>query len=406
MTTRTWRTTAFCIMVLLSSGCWDHQPPETIAFVHMIGIDHDSENPSQMSVTQMIAIPSALAAGGAGAGGKPEGTPFYLLSATGNSVEGAQLASIDHLSRIPKLEHMVALIVGEEFARSGIGHTISWALRHPQVRPGAWLLVSEKSAQMFLDAGPALDPLPGAAIIGLMAHADRVPSTFPVKIYEFAQTVLSPRKDGLAPLVRRMNPLVTRVPPGFQPRPFAGEGPLTGTEPLDTQIQLMGMAVFKGDRMVGKLTGDDASGISWIHGAAKGPVSLPHPVRQDLFITALAIRSSAKRRAELRDDKLVLSIEVSTSMDVWDADMLEPVAVGKNLTAIQKAVEDGIKKDIQQTIQTLQLLRADVFGFAEELYRRAPADWKRIAAVWDDLYEEATLDIKVDVFLRRSGLAR
>lgn len=407
MGTRARCTATLLFILLLSAGCWDHQPPETAAFIHMVGIDRNPENPAEMTVTQMIALPSALVAGGAGGGGgsQPEGTPYYLLSSTGSAVEGALLAGMDHLSRLPRLEHMIALVLGEDFARDGVGPTISWALRHPQVRPGAWLLVSEKSAQMFLDARPALDPLPGAAIAGLLRHADRIPSTMPVKIYEFAQTMLSPRRDGFAPLVRRVNPLLTRVPPGFEQQPFVGVGS-SDTQSMDTQIQIIGMAIFSGDRMVGTLTGPDASGMVWLAGTSKAPVSVPHPQRSGHFLSALAIDTKTRNTADLRGDRLVLLVDVSVTMDAWEAGILEPVAVGTYVSEIEQALEEEIERDIRRTLAALRSMRADTFGFAEQLYRSAPADWHRIAAVWDDMYEQAAVEVTVDVHLRRSGIAR
>src|SRR5690625_167158 len=174
---------------VLLIGCWDHQPPENTAFILLIGLDMHPEDPDDKTITQLAVLPAGLATGQEG--GQPEGSPFYLLSNSARTLEGAQWAVVDHLSRLPRLDHLKALVLSEEVAREGlvVEPSVAWALRHPQIRPGIFLFVSEQSAQEFLDATPALDPLPGAALSGLMRHSERVPHILPIQMYEFAQTL-------------------------------------------------------------------------------------------------------------------------------------------------------------------------------------------------------------------------
>lgn len=399
------------IMVLLAlcalmSGCWDHHPPENSAFIIMLGLDTEPDDPQHTVVTQLAVIPSALAAGEQS--GQSQGTPFYLLSNAAATLESAQLTVFDHLSRVPRLEHLTGIVFGHEFARAGrsTAPAISWALRHPQIRPGAFLFVTDDSAQQFLDARPALDPLPGAAIVGLMRHSDRLPFVYPVRVYEFARTLLSPRMDGAIPLVGRANPLSARVPVEFEQQPFVGASSGDGDEPMDTQIQLLGMAVFKGSRMVGTLTADDGSGLTWIAGSSKSFLSVPHPEHPDDFVVAVAVKHDTKRRARLDGDKLILSIETTVIMDLWGEGSFQPVALGKHLPDINEALVASVEEHIKRTMKRLQDLRVDIFGFGEELYRASPKDWDKVAHVWDEVYADATLDIRVDVTVRRTGLSR
>src|SRR5690606_23228539 len=113
------------------------------------------------AVTQLAIIPGAFSAQEQGT--EQDKTPFYLLSDKAPTLESAQAAVFDHLSRLPSLEHMDAIVFGQDFARAGRAteSAVSWALRHPQIRPDTFVFVAEGPAQFFLDARPALDPLPG-----------------------------------------------------------------------------------------------------------------------------------------------------------------------------------------------------------------------------------------------------
>lgn len=398
---------ALCIAL---AGCWDNQPPEQSAFVTMIGLDMDPEKPEHKIITQMAVLPAGLSAGASGE--TPDGTPFYLLSTSKRTLEDAQMDVLHHLSRLPRLDHLAAIVISEETAREGktVKPTISWALRHPQIRPGVFLFVAEGAAQEFLDARPALDPLPGAALVGLMRHSARVSSVFPVRTYEFAMAILSPRKDGALPIVRRADPLTARVSPDFEQQPFAGSsgGEVGGdtSESTDSQVELVGMAIFKEETMVGALVEQDAEGVVWLTGVGKSGLSVQHPEHEDKFVNAVAIRSSAKRNAHLKNDQIALTIKIDASMDVWGVGQLEPMGIGPDVKDVAKALEEAIKKRVAKTMEALQQLEADIFGFAEELYRSAPKDWEEVSKRWDALYADASVDIDVKVQVRRTGLSR
>ncbi|MFS8523649.1 MAG: Ger(x)C family spore germination protein [Limnochordales bacterium] len=403
------RTTALCAVLtalaLLPAGCWDHRPPETSAFIIMLGFDEDPEDPAMTAVTQLAIIPGAFAVGNEGSVGLDQ-TPFYLLSDAAPTLESAQAAVFDHLSRLPSLEHMDAIVFGQDFARAGRATepAVAWAMRHPQIRPDTFVFVADGPAQPFLDARPVLDPLPGEAISALMKHSDRVHFVFPMRLYEFARTLLSPRIDAAVPLVGRVDPLSARVPPGFSQRAFVGA--TEGSEPADTQIQLLGMAIFKGKRMVGTLTTDDGSGLRWIYGGNKGILTIPHPVQEGHYIVATSINSSAKRRVRFENGRLVLGIEVQAVMDAWGEGIFEPLAIAKYAPAIERDLAGMIEKNVRKTMERLQELKADIFGFGEELYRSSPKEWDKVAEVWDDVYAGAALEIRARVTLRRTGLSR
>lgn len=399
---------------MLLFGCWDHQPPENTAFILMIGLDKHPEREDQHTITQLAVLPSGLPGGEEKT--SPEGSPFYLLSNTAHTLEGAQLAVVDHLSRLPRLDHLDALVISEDVARegSGIEPTIAWALRHPQIRPGVFFFITDQTAQEFLDATPALDPLPGAALTGLMRHSERVPHIIPVQVYEFAQGLLSPRRDSAVPMVRRINPLAVQIPPDFEQTPYVGfkegEGENdgdSGTDPMDTQITLAGMAIFKRDTMVGTIMREEGKGLRWIDGDSKVSLSIEHPEHAEKFIAAVGIRSSTKRRARLADgDQVTLTIEIKASLDVWGEGMLTPLGVGPQKKDIQEEMGATIEKQVRQSMELLQGMKADIFGFAEELYRSSPRDWDKVAKQWDELYAAADLEIKADVKVRRTGLSR
>lgn len=389
---------------LLLSGCWDHLPLEEAALILGLGLDVDPEDDEQVIVTQLVVIPGSVAASGESSSSR-SGTPFYLLTSKGTTMETALIGALKKHSRLPTMVHLDALVFGHDFARLGrsVEPAASWALINPKIRPGTFVFVADVSAQYFLDAHAVLDPLAGEALTALLDHSDRVPFMYPVRLYEFIQALLTPGKDAAVPYVGRADPASDPVPPHFHPQPFVGQ---SETSALDNQAQLIGMAIFKGSRMIGLLTEKDGNGIGWLYGGTKATVSIPHPDIPNAYIVANTLRSKTKRSAKLDGDQLVLTIEITASMDAWGMGTLQPMSIKDHRDHVDHALADAVEKDVRQTMERLQELKADIFGFGEELYRSSPKDWEKVADVWDDLYATAKVDVRVDVKLKRTGYSR
>jgi len=396
---------ALLALALLASGCLDHRPPERSALVLGLGLDVDPEDETQVVVTQLIVIPSSVAAGSENPSPQP-GTAFFLLSSKATTLEIATAAAVQKLSRIPAYAHMDALVMGEDFARLGrsVEPAVAWAMRHPEIRPNMFVFVADVSAQYFLDAQSSLDPLPGEALSHLMDHAEMIPFVYPVRLFEFARGLASPRQDSALPYVDRTAPADVQVPPGFQQQLM-----VDGTMPnvaQKTQVQLKGMAIFKGPRMVGLLTAGDGNGLRWIYGGARSSVSIEHPTVPGAYIVANTVSSSTKRRARFEGEELVLSIEIRATMDAWGLGTTQPVELGSFQDEVHRRLAAAIEADVRRTMARLQELKADIFGFGDALYRSAPRDWEKVEQVWDDLYSEARVDVRVDVILKRTGFVR
>src|SRR5690625_4024297 len=245
-----------------------------------------------------------------------------------------------------------------------------------------------------------------------MRNAGRVAYVYPVRAYEFARTLMSPRGDGAIPMVRRINPLAARVPPDFEQQPFTGSSSGDdqvsgeGSDPMETQIKLVGMANFKGETMIGSIMQEDAKGLTWIRGKSQTALTIEHPKHVDSFIAALTVRSSAKRKTRLHNERALLTIDIEASVDVWGEGLLQAMGVSRHVKEIERDLANTIVTPVETTMERLQQMEADIFGFGEQLYRDSPQDWDKISDRWDELYRDANLNVTAKVTVRRTGLSR
>lgn len=68
-------------------------------------------------------------------------------------------------------------------------------------------------------------------------------------------------------------------------------------------------------------------------------------------------------------------------------------------------MEEEIKRQIENSVQHMQKEQADIFGFGEAVHRSDPKVWKELKKEWNnDYFPELKVNVKVDTYVRRSGL--
>ncbi|MGW9606179.1 Ger(x)C family spore germination C-terminal domain-containing protein, partial [Heyndrickxia sporothermodurans] len=77
----------------------------------------------------------------------------------------------------------------------------------------------------------------------------------------------------------------------------------------------------------------------------------------------------------------------------------------KILQQLEKNIAKKIKKEMLHAVKIIQKEKTDIFGFGEIFYRKSPDLWKKVDQDWNEIvFPELTVNVKVDVFIRRTGL--
>jgi len=203
------------------------------------------------------------------------------------------------------------------------------------------------------------------------------------------------------PSVKREQPLESELNiPAMIPPYSPAIDPLSehGTsEKLPGLTINLGIAVFRDDKLVGFLDGNDARGYIWITGrTTRGSVvEVPHPKREDVVLGLLVRRTESSISPVLGDKIPRMKVKVSLDLEMLQLpqDLVE--ADPRMRQEIEKSVNDLVKAEIQKTLRTVQReFRSDIFGFGQALYRKHPRVWEEMAAQWN---EEIFPSVKVDL---------
>lgn len=442
--------TSLLLVILLafsasSTGCWDRIELEDIAWVQAMGFDAGIDG--YLATTVQIGIPHSLRSSTV-AGGGPGGDPEYLTVTVHSktALEALDLISTN-LGRRVSLEHTQLFLFGEDFARSGLRSLAGALDRYREVRGSALVAVAKGRAEdllrintsplevspsrfiqtvlqqhiytgLFKAATLARDFVnltesssvaPAVPLLGISADFEP-PGNQSGTGGQGNQLESNPGEQypSTPQLGERLEP--GDVPPGLiNPEGGAthGEGgviPKTGGGP----VSFLGLAVFRGDKMVGTLSAEEARAVLAVHGdLERASFAVPDPEKPDevkyslgFTVQSASSRVSVRRTGEDVELDVKVNLEVSYVSPKTQTDYTDPrmvyVAEGA-LASYFKTVLDG-------AIQKTQDMGADVFGFGRRV-KMTFLTWPEFEAFeWPNRYKDARIATSVEVKVRRTGL--
>jgi spore germination protein KC len=369
------------LLVLLLAGCWDRREIEEKSTVLMVGVDLCAQGEGcNVMLSRQIAIPGRIplgSAGGAGAGGGGSGDTVFVVHSPGKHYSDTTSDAQAQVNRSLHFGHLKLLVWSEEFARQGVADWAGFTRRNAEYRRNSWIAVTEGRAEDVIRSRPTLNRVPALFFNDMFDDAikgGRIP-----KIYwgEFLNRLSNKGEDAIAPLIR-----------------------MDGRD----KPMLSGLAVFRGGRMVGKLTPEEMATYMEVQGVKRGAellmIDLPGGGRVDLRVdgrrTHYRLRSVGGRIYASVDIVLESQlIMASDDVDITDRHVRE-------LIANQAAAE--VKLRANALVEKLQKgLRVDVISLGERVRAYLPATWKSIPD-WPTAFADAQYDFEVKVNLRRAGM--
>ncbi|MDD4238373.1 MAG: Ger(x)C family spore germination protein [Desulfotomaculaceae bacterium] len=406
-----------CIFMLLAvsllvlPGCWGSRETDEVAFVLAMGFDKgEKEN---LVVTVMIANPKVLAGISSEEGGGGEGGGGALIY----SVESyAPLAALDLLNttvdRRVSFLHTKAFLFSEELAREGLAKWIHPLNRYRELRGTSQVFICRGKARDFIEKNkPVLElsPTKQIELLNMMSKENGLYHN--TKFSEFYDDTKSDSIHPSIPLVAIHEGGLESAKPGIgrggEATPgkyIAGEVPIAGPN----QSQVIGSAVFKGDKMVGILNGQETRYYLVLRGLfGRGITAIPDPLDPNLPVGLLVSQSRSPQYTTIIDPEGNVTINV----DIYKEPEIISITSGYNY-------EDPTNKEllevsfIQQTQKgLLDLIRrtqeefgTDIFGFGKQVKRKfwTVQTWKEYQ--WLDRYAEASINVTVHSKIRRTGL--
>ncbi|HWI65869.1 MAG TPA: Ger(x)C family spore germination protein [Symbiobacteriaceae bacterium] len=377
---------------LVVTGCWSRRELTEVSFAGILGVDWEE---GKYMISLVISSPRRQS----GEGGGSPSRRVWTVSQDGPSLDAA-LARMDQtLDRSLTLSHIRAIVFGEGMARRGIGPVMDFLLRSVEVRPTAWVSVTNGDAKTLLGARPRQDEL-SEGPLGYQDAAQRRSSlTMARRLTEVANILQEEGVDLTLPMFRRGDQ------PGPQGQESQEEAPLRGYEHEEFEVKFGGSGIFKGDKLVGWLNPDETRGHLWVkdrimQGAIIAQCPTPKPDQRIVFRLR---HGEGELKTRVENGQVKGSIEVKVVADVNEISCEEPVLTDGNTEKLEQALDARMRKTIGQAVAAMKRERSDFLGFGQALYRKQPAAFTSREKQWDEILTQLPVTVDVSVRIPRLG---
>ncbi|RXZ83155.1 Ger(x)C family spore germination protein [Paenibacillaceae bacterium] len=367
---------ALCCLCGLT-GCWDLVQINELAIGSLAGGDIDPETKQQI-VYYHIINPSAVSSQ-RGSGIK---APVYTYRVEAPTIAELSLKSSNLIPRELFPDHLQSHIVTERFAKQGLGTFINFIERQFNRRTDLYLLVTDSSMADVMDTFTLLERVPGRYVRSLVEYQAKVTSTVSLK---------SRVKD----LIENMESSRLTVLPIITLHDSKAASNTSRYENIDASkgtIFITGGAVFKKDKMIGRLDLSDVSFYHLLKGDAKvfyttiklrsGPV--------DLYATKL----KTKKRLSLVSGRPVWEVTIRTKLIILNNEQKVKLSPA-NIVEIKNEFNEQIKTQEEAFFEKYKTKGWDLFGLEESIKNKRGKDWAE-AREDKNLWRKAAVKINVN----------
>jgi len=382
---KTYGVVMVCALGLLLGGCWDRREINDLAFVSASAVDL-VDGQYRLAIQIPLVHRIAVSGGGAGGGGGEQAT-WFIHSTLGTTLRGAVDEAQRSSSRSLTFSHRRIMLLGEELARAGVTEALDVMIRVPENRLNSVMVVTEGEARDVISARVPVEDFSSEAARELILALMRRPTT----IKSFMEMLLNPGLDAHVPILK-----VTQAVPGGDGKP-------------ESLIKLAGVGIFRHDRLIEVLKGDEATAFLWaVDEALHQSVSVPAPGTSTgpgpATTTIRFENQSAEHRASLSGDQLTVRIRLDGVGFVTENVTRWALSYGSNLLEYEAAVNRHLEQQANKVVHRLQHeIKADAVGLGAVIHRQLPSHWNRISHDWVEHYPKVKVVVEARVRLAHTG---
>lgn len=378
------------VLILLVSfllgGCWDRNEVNDLAIVLGAAIDVTEEN--KIELTVQVLVTKSSSSGGMMSTGSNISTSEMTMVRVGNGINLSDAMSKiqTKVSRRLFWGHCKVYIFGEKAARRGISSEVDFLMRHPEPRMQAVIFVSKGPAREILEVRGQLLERSTVESLRELVYQHR----------ELEMTVVDVRNRLREYTHAMVIPYLNQGSEWRQPDPRKENNPV------------IGLAVFRQDRMIGTLSMDEKEGMMWLVNKQATPFITAKNLDHELgSITIQPLTNHVRLIPHVKQGTLQMQVSVVIEgLLLENNSTLNPVDLN-DLRAMEEILQEHVKNQLQATMKALQKKwRADAVGFGLALYRIDPKEWRKRKSNWEENFAKIDVRYKVELSIRRPGISK
>ncbi len=359
-----------CVLLILTllfplGGCWSYHSLNEITIIAGAGVDVDPSSGDYLLTCEVIDLSAST---------KEGGIKSKIVESRGETIFDAVRNAKKRLVNKMYWGNAQVLVIGNQLAKQGdIKKVIDWFISDAECRETIGIIVSQEKAAKDILTIEGLDNNVVAYEIKKIIDNDQsdTASLNSVQLFHAFNDLRSP---GISLAIPAFHTVINNGKPA---------------------VEANGMAVFKGEKMLGYLTPDESKYFLFcINGVHGGVLTVSSGGQGKKDVSLEVLKSATKTSYSYTQGKVKMTIQTETEVSLdemkSDTDLLDE----KEISKIEKNTEDMLKNQILNVIKKVQNeYDSDIFEFGNLIYKKDPKLWAQLEPQWDDLFR--TLQVEV-----------
>lgn len=370
-----------CIPVCMLCGCWSKIEVNDRAFARVMLLDRTNEG---IEMTLGFPLPNRLSSTSKGGGGGSSSKPFTFVTKTGRDVGEAFRKIQADLSRRVTFGQLRHIVMGKEFAQSGIKPVVDFSSREFAIHINAYLFISEDKAK---------------SITSIPVTFEEFPTDILTQFAKERQTIMVTVKDMLMSTFNRGDLVIPMLV--FGRKGVESEGNKKNWMCTD------GAGVIRNGKMIGKLTDEETQGALWVLKQLNYSAYDVNSPTDNKPVNFLIRNAKTHLKAQVHGDEISIQIECKAMAGILGTESAIDVTEPTELRKLELLLNEKIKDRIRRAVAVSKTLKSDVFQFADYIKGRYPGRWKDLRPEWGERYaDQVRVDPRVNISVKWFGISQ
>jgi spore germination protein KC len=382
---------ALAVILALTSGCWGQREMDEIGIVTVTGVDMEPDGMVRITVHSVQPFGSPVS---------PSDRSFtWVGTATGRNIMDAGKNLRRTATKKLAWVHSKVIIVGEEMARQEFAKLLDYLSRNREIRYNCNVLVTQGTAFDMMQVPADIEKNLAKELEGLIMNADEWSKSYVSDIKEFLVSSSSVYSSIITARVghhtsgmdtfstsreeyRKMNP---------------------GTKYLGIAF-LEGTAVFKEEKLVGWLSGEETRGYRWIMGKVKPGVVVAGTFSDGYEMAMASSKTESRIKVCCNDGVPTARVKLNVEGRIVEHVTEKEPEKKEHMEKIESIFAEVIKGEMESAVRKAQQYNSDIFDFLEHACMANSPARKRFEQDWDNIFPNLQVEYDVEVTIQRTGM--
>ena len=367
---------------------------------YIVAIGFDIKDSGKLEISFQIALPSGSEGENTGSTSS-QSSSSIVTSVECNSFESGVNLVNSYLSKELNFSHCKAVVFSEEIAYQGIGEYLYTLINHVEIRPTCNVIVSKCDAKYFLNnSKPLLEQL-SSKYYEIASTSERVTGyTYNISLLDFFSDFADSFTEGFATL-GSVNDGGSTTSNSSLSEEGSDDSYVASETPIDSQknIENLGLAVFKGDKLVGELNGIECiAHLILTSELDNALISVPSPFESSNYIDLYITKSKCNTKVKLINGTPYIKPNINLSCRIISlADDYKDLTE-ENIELIEEYAKNYIERFIYDYLyKTAKVFKSDITAFGKYAVSNFLTidEWNNYN--WLDNYQNSFFDVGIGV---------